>query len=60
MSNDHIYTPSSTDITIRWKKLYGYVAASEQPFYQKKWADWRAKLAAGIESLEPINKKKSK
>ena len=25
----YIYTPSSTDITIRWRKLYGYVPASE-------------------------------
>ena len=58
--SDHVYTPSSTDITIRWRKLYNYVPASEQPAYQKKWADWRAKLAAGIEALEPIKKKDKK
>ena len=39
---DYIYTPSSTDITIRWRKVYGYVPASEQAKYQKKWADFRA------------------
>ena len=42
MENDFIYTPSSTDITIRWRKVYGYVPASEQAKYQKKWADFRA------------------
>ena len=39
---NYIYTPSSTDITIRWRKVYGYVPASEQAKYQKKWADFRA------------------
>ena len=39
---NYIYTPSSTDITIRWRKAYGYVPASEQAKYQKKWADFRA------------------
>jgi hypothetical protein len=39
---DFIYTPSSTDITIRWRKVYGYVPASEQVKYQKKWAEFRA------------------
>jgi len=39
---DYIYTPSSTDITIRWRKVYSYVPASEQAKYQKKWADFRA------------------
>jgi hypothetical protein len=42
MENDFIYTPSSTNITIRWRKVYGYVPASEQAKYQKKWADFRA------------------
>jgi hypothetical protein len=53
MSEPHIYTPSSTDITLRWRLLYGYTPASEQPEYQKKWSDWRALLAKGVESLEP-------
>ena len=39
---NYICTPSSTDITIRWRKVYGYVPASEQAKYQKKWADFRA------------------
>jgi len=34
--NDYIYTPSGTDITVRWK-LHGYVPPSELPEYQKKW-----------------------
>ena len=39
VDNDYIYTPASTDITIRWKKIYGYVPASEQECYKTKWAD---------------------
>jgi hypothetical protein len=57
MNDYHVYTPSSTDITIRWRRLYDYIPASEQPKYQQKWADHRAKCAAGIEALaekEPI------
>jgi hypothetical protein len=53
MSEQHIYTPSSTDVTIRWRKIYGYVPASEQQFYQEKWQAWRALLAKGVESLQP-------
>jgi len=34
--NDHIWTASGTDITVRWK-LYGYVPPSELPEYQAKW-----------------------
>jgi hypothetical protein len=40
--NDYIYTPSSTDITLRWKKQYAYVPASEQEVYKKKWAEFKA------------------
>jgi hypothetical protein len=47
--NDYIYTPSSTDITLRWKKQYGYVPASEQDFYKKKWADFKAKFSRTLE-----------
>ncbi|CAB4132217.1 hypothetical protein UFOVP139_32 [uncultured Caudovirales phage] len=54
---DHIYTPATTDITIRWRKLYGYVPASEQEFYKKKWADWKAVLAKGVEDLPELRKK---
>ena len=34
--NDHIWTTSGTDITIRWR-LHGYVPPSELPEYQAKW-----------------------
>lgn len=54
--SDHIWTQATTDITIRWKKIYGYVPASEQEFYKKKWADWKELLSRGIEDLEPIKK----
>ena len=47
--NDYIYTPSSTDITLRWKKQYGYVPASEQEVYKKKWAEFRATFARTLE-----------
>ena len=49
---NYIYTPSSTDITIRWRKVYGYVPASEQAKYQKKWADFRALTARTLENVE--------
>lgn len=51
--SEKIYTPSSTNIEIRWRKMYGYIPASEQPEYQKKWAEFRALLAKGVEALEP-------
>ena len=47
----YIYTPSSTDITIRWRKIYGYVPASEQAKYQKKWAEFRALSARTLENV---------
>ena len=34
--NDHIWTASGTDITIRWK-LNGWIAPSEQQEYRDKW-----------------------
>ena len=36
MSNDHIWTPTGTDITIRWRQA-GWVPPSEQPEYLAKW-----------------------
>jgi hypothetical protein len=48
----YIYTPSSTDITIRWRKVYGYVPASEQAKYQKKWSEFRALSARTLENVE--------
>lgn len=51
--SEHIWLQASTDITIRWRKVYGYVPASEQEFYKKKWAEWKEILNAGIDDLEP-------
>jgi len=53
----YVYTPASTDVTIRWK-LRGWIPPTQDPVYQKKWADFRKISAAGIESLNrenPIN-----
>ena len=52
MNKDYIWTQSSTDITIRWRKLYGYTPASEQAIYQRKWREWKAYLNRTIEDLE--------
>ncbi len=51
--NSYIYTPSSTDITIRWRKLYNYIPASEQACYQKKWKDFRALCERTLDDVEP-------
>lgn len=34
--NDHVWTPTGTDITIRWRQL-GWVPPSEDPKYLEKW-----------------------
>jgi hypothetical protein len=36
MNNDYIYTPTGTDITVRWR-LQGWIPPSEQPEYLEKW-----------------------
>ena len=54
LNNDYIYTPASTDITLRWKKIYGYVPASEQEFYKKKWADFKSKFNKTLEDSDAI------
>jgi hypothetical protein len=51
-NQSYIYTPSSTDITIRWRKLYNYVPASEQPRYIKKWADFREMMNRTLNDVE--------
>lgn len=33
---DYIWTPSGTDITIRWRHA-GWIPPSEDPVYQAKW-----------------------
>ena len=56
-SDLYVYTPATTDVTIRWK-LNGWIPPTQNPTYQKKWADYRKIAAAGIESLtkeNPIN-----
>jgi hypothetical protein len=51
--NDYIYSKAGTDITVRWKKMYGYVPASEQAKYIKKWADFREKCAKTLDDIQP-------
>ena len=38
--NEHIWTTSGTDITIRWR-LTGWVPPSEIQEYKDKWAYWQ-------------------
>ena len=33
---DYVWTPTGTDITMRWRKM-GWVPPSEQREYQEKW-----------------------
>lgn len=51
-ADHYIYTPSTTDVTIRWKAIYGWVPPTEDPKYRKKWAEYRRLLAAGIETFD--------
>jgi hypothetical protein len=52
-TNEFVYTPATTDITIRWRRLYNWMPPSEDPMQQRKWAAFRAQMARGIESIEP-------
>lgn len=56
-NNQPIYTPAGTDVTIRWKKM-GWVAPSDDPVYQKKWADWKLLMARTIDDWQPEKKSK--
>lgn len=51
--NDYVYTKAGTDITLRWQKMYGYVPASEQASYKKKWSNFREKCAKTLDDIEP-------
>jgi hypothetical protein len=51
--NDYIYSKAGTDITVRWKKLYSYVPASEQAQYIKKWSDFREMCARTLDDVQP-------
>jgi hypothetical protein len=53
MTNNYVYTKAGTDITLRWKKMYGYKPASEQAQYIKKWADFREMCARTLDDVEP-------
>jgi len=53
MQNNYVYTKAGTDITLRWKKMYGYMPASEQAQYIKKWADFREMCARTLDDVEP-------
>ena len=49
MGDHYIYTPSTTDVTIRWRANYNWTPPSENPQFIKKWADFRMRCAQGIE-----------
>jgi hypothetical protein len=53
MESSYIYTKAGTDITIRWRKLYNYIPASEQAQYIKKWTDFRDMCARTLDDLQP-------
>jgi hypothetical protein len=53
MTNNYVYTKAGTDITLRWKKMYGYTPASEQAQYIKKWADFREMCSRTLDDVEP-------
>ena len=40
MDNDHIWTATGTDITVRWR-LNGWIPPSEQQEYKDKWSYWQ-------------------
>lgn len=50
---EYVYTPSTTDVTIRWRVKYKWVPPTEQEHFKKKWAAFRTQAARGIESLAP-------
>jgi len=50
---EYIYTPSTTDVTIRWRVKHKWIPPTEQEQFKKKWADFRTQAARGIESLAP-------
>jgi hypothetical protein len=43
---------TKTDITLRWRALYGWVPPSELESFQKKWADFKQLDTACIKSLK--------
>ena len=53
MDKNFVYTPSTTNIEVRWRKLYNYIPASEQAQYQKKWKDFRALAEKTFDDVIP-------
>jgi hypothetical protein len=51
VSDHYIYTPSTTDVTIRWRAIYNWTPPSEDPRFMKKWADFRMRCVQGIEQI---------
>ena len=51
LSDSYIYTPATTDLTIRWRKLYNWIPPTENPDFQRKWAAFRHMTVQGIESI---------
>lgn len=54
MKDEYIYTPSTTNIELRWRKMYNYIPASEQAKYQKKWKEFRALCEKTLDDVVPI------
>lgn len=50
MQNEYVWTAAGTDITKRWKLLYNYVPASEQPEIKQKWKDFKELMARSLEA----------
>jgi hypothetical protein len=55
MGDHYIYTPSTTDVTIRWRANYNWTPPSEDPQFMKKWAEFRMRCAQGIEQIVDRN-----
>lgn len=53
MDKEYVYTPSTTNIEIRWRKLYNYTPASEQAFYQRKWKEFRELVSKTLDDVNP-------
>jgi len=55
MGDHYIYTPSTTDVTIRWRANYDWTPPSEDPQFMKNWAHMRRRCAQGIEQIVDRN-----
>ena len=57
--NDYLYTPATTDITINWKLRHEWIPPSQDPYYIKKWAEFRKKFVIDIEKFNKETLRKS-